>query len=79
MARIAKAVAALREQVNTKWPNRSKVNDGWLGDTSHQARKSDHNLNSAGVLQALDITHDPAHGLDAGKLAQRIIARVRIE
>ena len=42
MARIAKALATLREQVNSKWPNRSKVNDGWLGDAAHQARKSDH-------------------------------------
>lgn len=33
MARIAKALATLREQVNTKWPNRSNVNDGWLGDS----------------------------------------------
>lgn len=73
MARIAKALAILREQVNAKWPNRSKANDGWLGDSAHQARKSDHNPNSHGVVKALDITHDPAHGLDAGKLAQELI------
>jgi len=73
MARIAKALAILREQVNTQWPNRSKANDGWIGNAAHQARKSDHNPNAAGVVQALDITHDPAHGLDAGKLAQALI------
>ena len=73
MARIAKALATLREQVNAQWPNRSKANDGWIGNAAHQARKSDHNPNAAGVVQALDITHDPAHGLDAGKLAQALI------
>ncbi len=73
MARIAKALAILREQINSKWPNRSKANDGWLGDSAHQARKSDHNPNARGVVQALDITHDPAHGPDAGNLAQALI------
>jgi hypothetical protein len=70
MVRIAKAVAALREQVNTKWPNRSKVNDGG----------PDHNPYSAGVVQALDITHDPAHGLERRQpRAAHHRARVRIE
>lgn len=73
IARIAKALAALREQVNTKWPSRSKANDGWIGDSAHSARKSDHNPNARGVVQALDITHDPLHGLDGGKLAQALI------
>ncbi len=73
MARIAKALATLREQVNAKWPNRSKVNDGWIGDSAHSARKSDHNPNARGVVQALDITNDPAHGIDAGELAQALI------
>ena len=73
MARIAKALATLREQVNAQWPNRSKANDGWIGNAAHQARKSDHNPNAAGVVQALDITHDPAHGFDAGKLAHALI------
>jgi hypothetical protein len=33
----------------------------WLSE-AHQARKSDRNPNAHGVVQALDITHDPKHG-----------------
>jgi hypothetical protein len=73
MARIAKSLDTLRAQVNIAYPGRSKSSDGWIGDAAHRARKSDHNPNQAGVVQALDITHDPAHGLDAGKLAQSLL------
>lgn len=74
MARLAKSLETLRTQVNAKWPNRDKSSDGWIGDPAHQATKSDHNPNSAGVVTALDITHDPAHGLDARKLAETLVA-----
>lgn len=70
--RLAKSLVVLRDQVNAKWPNRSKASDGWIGDASHAARKSDHNPNSAGVVCAIDITNDPAHGADASKLAEAI-------
>lgn len=36
-----------------------------MGDASHQARKSDHNLGNA-----IDLTHDPRSGFDAGILAE---------
>jgi lysozyme family protein len=72
MARIAKSLAVLRDQVNARWPNRSKVSDGWIGDPAHAARASDHNPNATGVVTALDITHDPAHGVDAGKIAETL-------
>lgn len=74
MARIAKALATLRAQIDAEAPERDRSNDGWIGDASHQARKSDHNPNSAGVVTALDITHDPAHGIDAGALAETLRA-----
>ena len=38
--------AALRD-ANTRWPHRSRVSDGILGDARHQATKSDHNLGNA--------------------------------
>jgi len=69
MARLAKSLVTLREQINTLYPNRSKVNDGWIGDTKHSTRKSDHNPNPNGVVQALDITHDVKNNLDSYKLA----------
>lgn len=72
--RIARSLDTLRSQINARWPNRKKGSDGWIGDTAHAARKSDHNPNSVGVVQALDITHDPATGPDAGKLAEALVA-----
>lgn len=36
-----------------------------MGDPAHQARKSDHNEGNA-----IDLTHDPANGFDAGWLAE---------
>lgn len=72
MARIAKSLATLRTQVNAALPKRSKSSDGWLGDQAHAARKSDHNPNSAGVVQAFDITHDPAGGFDSYAFAEHM-------
>jgi hypothetical protein len=72
--RLAKSLETLRSQVNAKWPNRDKSSDGTIGDAAHQATNSDHNPNSAGVVTAMDITHDPAHGLDARKLAETLVA-----
>jgi hypothetical protein len=67
--RLAKSLETLRAQINTRFPKRSKVSDGTIGDASHQARsKSDHNPNSAGVVTAFDITRDPANGPDLVKL-----------
>jgi len=74
MARIAKSLDTLRSQVNAAYPTRSKVSDGWIGDAKHAASKSDHNPNSAGVVTAFDVTHDPANGLDSGKLADTLVA-----
>jgi peptidoglycan hydrolase-like protein with peptidoglycan-binding domain len=72
MARIAKALDTLRTQVNLKYPNRDKSSDGWIGDAGHSARVSDHNPNAAGVVQALDLTHDPAHGFNSYTFADHL-------
>lgn len=72
MARLAKALVVLRDQVNALAPNRSKASDGWIGDAKHAARKSEHNPNAAGVVRALDITHDPRNGVDNGALAEAL-------
>ena len=68
--RRAKATAKLLEQVNQIVPDRSKASDGWIGDEAHSSRKSDHNRNSAGVVQAQDFTHDPSNGADSYKFAE---------
>lgn len=64
---LAASLTKLRDEVNALWPNRSRVSDGWIGDTSHQARKSDHNPDyaSGGVVRAIDITKN---GIDVNRL-----------
>src|SRR6185312_13154805 len=68
--RVAKSLLKLRDQVNARWPNRNKENDGTIGDASHQSRKSDHDPDSHGVVTAIDITHDPKSGCDSYALAE---------
>lgn len=70
--RPAKSLEILLKQVNEMAPGRDKSSDGMLGDQSHQARKSDHNPDANGVVTALDISHDPAHGVDSGDIAETL-------
>lgn len=72
MARRAKSLDTLLDQINKLAPNRSKSSDGWIGDTAHQATKSEHNPNSAGVVCAIDVTHDPSHGFDSWAFADML-------
>src|SRR3990167_2400785 len=69
-ARLAKGLITLIDQVDAKWSNRSRHSDGSIGDRAHAARVSDHNPGSDGVVEALDITHDPDNGVDTWKLAE---------
>lgn len=62
---LAPALEQLRAEVNKKWPGRSKASDGTIGDASHSARTSDHNPNSRGSVNAMDIT---VSGIDKGTL-----------
>lgn len=75
--RLAGSLITLRDQVNTIWPNRSKVSDGSIGNAEHATRDSDHNpwinFNGMGIVSAIDITHDPANGADMQWLANRLV------
>ena len=73
--RPARSITTLLAQVNVTAPKRSRASDGIVGDLSHQERAgaSDHNPDDDGVVRAGDITHDPAGGMDAHALAQRIL------
>src|SRR5215207_6027505 len=74
--RVAKSLTTLLEQVNKFAPRRNKSSDGTRGDTAHAKRKSDHNPDANGVVKALDITHDPASGVDSYEIAEQLrIAR----
>lgn len=68
--RLAKSLGVLRAQIDRAHPNRDRSSDGTIGDERHQASVSDHNPNRAGVVTAIDITHDPAHGVDSYHIAE---------
>lgn len=68
----APACVAALEEATRLHPKRSRLSDGILGDQSHQARKSDHNLGNA-----WDLTHDPGDGVDCNTLAERIVTRAK--
>ncbi len=74
--RLAKSLDVLRSQINTRWPARKKDSDGTIGDAAHASRSSDHNPwvrdGAVGVVTAIDITHDPSTGPDAGVLAETL-------
>lgn len=76
--RVAKALLKLREQINAKFPERSKLSDGTIGDAAHASRNSDHDPwiitpDGYGIVSAMDITNDPAHGLDSEQLANALL------
>lgn len=76
--RLAKSLETLRAQINAAYPKRSRTSDGTIGDAAHASRSSDHNPwvkdGGNGVVTALDITHDPANGVDIQKLADTLLA-----
>lgn len=55
---LAPSLETLRAEINARWPGRDKRSDGWIGDTAHQATRSDHNPNSRGSVNAIDIDED---------------------
>ena len=74
----AAAALTLRKQVDKRWPKRDRGADGIIGDKAHQARPSDHNPNSRGFVDAIDIDADLL-GKGKGravaqKLADQIVA-----
>ena len=73
--RTAHALDVLRNEVNTRWPYRSKISDGTIGDAAHAARTSDHNpwlvVNGVGVVRAFDCT---ANGIDPDAYAEHLRA-----
>jgi hypothetical protein len=78
---LAASLVALRREVNRRWPNRDKASDGWIGDPSHQARRSDHNPDwdapgaRRGVVRALDVDKD---GITVSQLLAAVVRDPRV-
>lgn len=72
--RPAKSLEVLRYQINSAYPGRNKASDGLIGDAAHAKSKSEHNPDANGVVRALDITHDPAKGVDCGRIIEAMVA-----
>lgn len=74
--RMAHSLDTLLAELNEAAPKRSKVSDGGIGDAAHASRDSDHNpwvtRGGVGIVRARDFTHDPAGGLDCGRLATEL-------
>ena len=56
--RLSKAAQQLREQFDDTFPDRDRTSDGWIGDTRHAARPSDHNPDANGWVRAIDVDRD---------------------
>jgi len=56
--KLCKAGQQLRLQVDDSYPDRDRTSDGWIGDTRHQARPSDHNPDAMGIVRAIDVDRD---------------------
>ena len=56
--KLSKAAVQLREQINDSFPDRDRTSDGWVGDTRHAHRVSDHTPDAQGWVRAIDIDRD---------------------
>ena len=56
--KLSKAAVQLREQIDDSFPDRDRTSDGWIGDTRHAHRKSDHNPDAEGWVRAIDVDRD---------------------
>ena len=56
---LCKAGQQLREQFDDAFPSRLRDSDGWLGDSRHASRPSDHNPDAkSGIVRAIDVDRD---------------------
>jgi hypothetical protein len=57
-AKLCAAGKQLREQIDDAFADRDRTSDGWIGDTRHAARPSDHNPDANGWVRAIDVDRD---------------------
>ena len=56
--KLSKAAVQLREQIDDSFPDRDRASDGWIGDSRHAHRVSDHTPDADGWVRALDLDRD---------------------
>jgi hypothetical protein len=56
--KLCKAGVQLREQFDDAFRDRDRTSDGWIGDSRHAARESDHNPDANGWVRAIDVDRD---------------------
>ena len=76
--RLSNHAERLRTWVNAHYPDHDKRSDGWIGDTAHGARKSDHNPDRKGIVRAIDIDADLLPGAKDRTAAARLADSLRV-
>ncbi|WP_328463774.1 hypothetical protein OHA21_38895 [Actinoplanes sp. NBC_00393] len=77
MAELVPSLVRLRSEFNTIFPYRDKSSDGWLGDSAHQGRASDHNPDSRGLVHAIDVDAGLGPGADMRDFVEFVVRRCR--
>lgn len=75
--KLAPCLVAMEAEADRIAPRRRRTSDGSIGDANHAVRRSDHNPDEEGNtdwVDALDISHDPANGMDI-HARLRVVAR----
>ena len=72
----APACVAILNDANRVAPYRNRASDGILGDAFHAASLSDHNPDGNGIVHAVDVTNDPARGMNTWYWANVIAGRI---
>ncbi len=76
--RLSRSAIQLREQIDDAFPGRDRTSDGWIGDTRHAARKSDHNPDVQGWVRAIDIDRDLAGKGKKPDLMPDLVDQIRV-
>ena len=80
----APSLVALRNEVDTLWPGRSRISDGSIGDNRHGRTVNSHNpvgasngprFGTRGAVHAMDIT---SSGIDVSRLLTAVIGDSRV-
>jgi hypothetical protein len=79
MSTIPPFLHAIIDDANRVAPGRNKATDGILPDARHLAQgvASDHNPDARGICHAVDVTNDPAHGMNTWAWGQIIADRIK--